>query len=53
VGEHAAAKEGAQLLLDETGYRMPAFGRPGEEALELLANRPVEKGLLGAAGSVE
>jgi hypothetical protein len=43
-------QEGAEFLLDEAGHGMPAFGRPGQEALELLANRPVEEGLLGAVG---
>jgi len=52
VGEDAAAQEGAEFLLDEAGHGMPAFGRPGQEAPELLANRPVEEGLLGAVGGV-
>ena len=52
VGEDAAAQEGGEFLLDEAGHGMPAFGRPGQEALELLANRPVEEGLLGAMGGV-
>jgi hypothetical protein len=52
-GEDATAQEGAELLLDEAGHGMPAFARLREEGLEVLANRPVEEGLLGAVGGVE
>jgi len=45
--------EGAELLLDEAGHRVPAAARLREEALELLANRPVEEGLLRTVGGVE
>jgi hypothetical protein len=50
VGENATAQQGAQFLLDEAEHGMPAFGRAGQGVLELLANRPVEEGLLGAGG---
>ena len=52
VGEDPAAKEGAELLLDETG-RWPLAGScAGEEGLELLADGSVQEGLVGRSRAV-
>ncbi len=44
--EHAAAEEGAKLLLDETRRWMFPERRTGEEAFQLLAHDLVKEGLL-------
>ncbi len=44
--EHAAAEEGAKLLLDESRCRLFPERRAGEEAFELLPHDLVKKGLL-------
>ncbi len=46
VREHAAAEEGAKLLLDETRRWMFPERRTGEEAFQLLAHDLVKEGLL-------
>ncbi len=46
VREHAAAEEGAKLLLDEAWCRLFSERRTGEEAFELLAHDLVKEGLL-------
>ena len=46
VREHAAAEEGAKLLLDEAWCRLFSERRTGEEAFQLLAHDLVKEGLL-------
>ncbi len=47
VGQDAAVEEGAKLPLHEAGYRTLLLPGPVEEGLEVLADRPVQDGLLG------
>ena len=46
VREHAAAEEGAKLLLDEAGSGLGSALRASEEALQLAANDLVKEALL-------
>ncbi len=46
VREHAAAKEGAKLLLDEPWCRLISQCGAREEAFQLLAYDPMKKSLL-------
>ncbi len=47
MGQDAAAKEGAELLLDEAGSRVVLALRLREKALEILSHDLVEKGAFG------
>ena len=47
MGQDAAAKEGAKLLLDEAGSRLVLASRLGEKALEVFPYDLVEKGAFG------
>jgi hypothetical protein len=47
VREHATAKEGAKLLLDEAGSGLLSVCSAREEASELLANDLMKESLLG------
>jgi hypothetical protein len=50
--QHAAAKVGAKLLLDEAGGRLVAPSRVSQEGLELLADDPMQERLLGRSRRV-
>jgi hypothetical protein len=47
-----AVNEGAQLLLDEVGYRALGFGASGKEGLEVFAHGSAQDGLLGLSRPV-
>jgi hypothetical protein len=51
VGEHAASEVGAELALDETGYRVDSLSSPREKGLEVLANGLVEAAPTRCRGS--